>query len=191
MPEMPELQAHAERLDRRLRRATTAAVHTVGVHGVEDGRAASRRHIRQPARDRRPPWQVPAAHVRAGDVHRPPDAGWATARRREAVGQAARRPGPLHVRPGGRRPALLLTEQGTERRAGVWCVPTVGVLTSSPLDKLGPEAATIEPDELAARFAARRRRASTGSCATSAPSPASAGASPTRCATAPSCRRSR
>ena len=51
-------------------------------------------------------------------------------------------------------PALLLTEQGTERRAGVWCVPTAAVLTSSPLDKLGPEAATIEPDELAARFAA-------------------------------------
>ena len=88
-------------------------------------------------------------------------------------------------------PALLLTEQGTERRAGVWCVPTAAVLTSAPLDKLGPEAATIEPDELPARFAARRRRGSTGSSATSGRSPGSAGASPTRCATAPSSRRSR
>jgi len=50
-------------------------------------------------------------------------------------------------------PALLLTEQGTERRAGVWCVPTAERESSPPLDKLGPEAATIEPDELLARFA--------------------------------------
>lgn len=50
-------------------------------------------------------------------------------------------------------PALLLTEQGTERRAGVWCVPTAEVLTAPPLDKLGPEAATIGADELAARLA--------------------------------------
>ncbi len=54
---------------------------------------------------------------------------------------------------GAAPPALLLTEQGTERRAGVWCVPTPDVLTSPPLDKLGPEAATIEADELSARFA--------------------------------------
>jgi formamidopyrimidine-DNA glycosylase len=55
-------------------------------------------------------------------------------------------------------PALLLTEQGTERRAGIWCVPTEAVLTSPPLDRLGPEAATIEPEELAARFAAKSMR---------------------------------
>jgi formamidopyrimidine-DNA glycosylase len=50
--------------------------------------------------------------------------------------------------------ALLLTEQGTERRAGVWCVPTVDVLTAAPLDKLGPEAGDVEPDELAVLFEA-------------------------------------
>jgi formamidopyrimidine-DNA glycosylase len=54
--------------------------------------------------------------------------------------------------------ALLLTEAGTERRAGVWCVPTDGALTAAPLDRLGPEAATIEPVELAARFAERSMR---------------------------------
>lgn len=58
----------------------------------------------------------------------------------------------------GDGPALLLTEQGTERKAGVWCVPTEAVLTSPPLNGLGPEAATIEPDELAARFGARNMR---------------------------------
>jgi formamidopyrimidine-DNA glycosylase len=55
-------------------------------------------------------------------------------------------------------PALLLTEQGTERRAGVWCVPTDGVLTASPLDKLGPEADLVEPPELAALFARKSMR---------------------------------
>lgn len=54
--------------------------------------------------------------------------------------------------------ALLLTEQGTERRAGVWCVPTSDVLTAAPLDKLGPEAADVESDELATLFAADSMR---------------------------------
>ncbi len=58
----------------------------------------------------------------------------------------------------GDGPALLLTEQGTERRAGVWCVPTAEALTMAPLDRLGPEADRIEPDELAARFAERSMR---------------------------------
>jgi formamidopyrimidine-DNA glycosylase len=54
--------------------------------------------------------------------------------------------------------ALLLTEQGKERRAGVWCVPTGAALTSPPLDKLGPEAAGITADELAELFAANSMR---------------------------------
>ncbi len=54
--------------------------------------------------------------------------------------------------------ALLLTEQGTERRAGVWCVSSEDVLDSPPLDKLGPEAATIEAAELAELFAANSMR---------------------------------
>jgi len=54
--------------------------------------------------------------------------------------------------------ALLLTEQGKERRAGVWCVPTDTALTSPPLDKLGPEAAGIGAGELAALFAANSMR---------------------------------
>jgi formamidopyrimidine-DNA glycosylase len=58
----------------------------------------------------------------------------------------------------GDGPALLLTEQGTERKAGVWCVPTDGVLDAPPLDQLGPEANCIEPDELLARFKAKSMR---------------------------------
>ncbi|NND74353.1 MAG: hypothetical protein HKN44_05050 [Ilumatobacter sp.] len=54
--------------------------------------------------------------------------------------------------------ALLLTEQGRERRAGVWCVPTAELDTSLPLSKLGPEAAGISATELAERFAANSMR---------------------------------
>ena len=54
--------------------------------------------------------------------------------------------------------ALLLTEAGTERRAGVWCVPTGGALTSPPLDRLGPEADQLDAAALAARFAAHPMR---------------------------------
>ena len=49
--------------------------------------------------------------------------------------------------------ALLLTEAGTERRAGVWCVPAGEELTGPPLVDLGPEAMEVTPAELAARFA--------------------------------------
>ena len=58
----------------------------------------------------------------------------------------------------GDGPALLLTEQGTERRAGVWCVATDGVLDAPPLDHLGPEADRIEPDEMARLFASKSMR---------------------------------
>ena len=49
--------------------------------------------------------------------------------------------------------ALLLTEAGTERRAGVWCVPAGEELTSPPLVDLGPEAMEVTPAELATSFA--------------------------------------
>ena len=54
--------------------------------------------------------------------------------------------------------ALLLTEQGKERRAGVWCVPSAELETSPPLTKLGPEAAGISADDLAERFATNSMR---------------------------------
>ncbi|HET9600656.1 MAG TPA: DNA-formamidopyrimidine glycosylase family protein [Acidimicrobiales bacterium] len=54
--------------------------------------------------------------------------------------------------------ALLLTEAGTERRAGVWCVPAGQALASAPLVALGPEAMDVTPQELATRFAAQPMR---------------------------------
>lgn len=54
--------------------------------------------------------------------------------------------------------ALLLTEQGKERRAGVWCVRSPDASSTPPLQHLGPEAATISDDELGALFAANSMR---------------------------------
>lgn len=53
--------------------------------------------------------------------------------------------------------ALLFTEPGTERKAGVWVVEG-DPLTQDPLAELGPEADTIERAELAARLAATSMR---------------------------------
>jgi formamidopyrimidine-DNA glycosylase len=54
-------------------------------------------------------------------------------------------------------PALLLTEAGTERRAGVWCVEG-DVERVPPLDKLGPEAGQIDADELLRLFKQKSMR---------------------------------
>lgn len=55
-------------------------------------------------------------------------------------------------------PPLLLTEQGTERRAGIWCVPSGEVETMSPVDKLGPEAVGLAAHQLAELFAKQSMR---------------------------------
>ena len=54
-------------------------------------------------------------------------------------------------------PALLLTEAGTERRAGVWCIAREA-LDGPPLDRLGPEALDVTPQSLAASFASNNMR---------------------------------
>jgi formamidopyrimidine-DNA glycosylase len=58
----------------------------------------------------------------------------------------------------GDGPALLLTEAGNERRAGVWCLPATGALTSPPLDQLGPEAHEVTPEQMVDLFAVKNQR---------------------------------
>ncbi len=55
-------------------------------------------------------------------------------------------------------PALLLTEAGTERRAGVWCLDPATAMTSPPLDKLGPEADTVTAEQMVRLFAQKNQR---------------------------------
>jgi formamidopyrimidine-DNA glycosylase len=54
-------------------------------------------------------------------------------------------------------PALLLTEAGKERRAGVWCVAS-DQLAGPPLHRLGPDALAMSVDDLAAAFAEHNMR---------------------------------
>ncbi len=54
--------------------------------------------------------------------------------------------------------ALLLTEAGTERRAGVWCVPSDGLLGRPPLDRLGPDALDVDTASLSTAFATTNMR---------------------------------
>lgn len=58
----------------------------------------------------------------------------------------------------GDSPALLLTEAGTERRAGVWCLPAATALTSPPLDVLGPDADQVTPEQMVELLAAKNQR---------------------------------
>jgi formamidopyrimidine-DNA glycosylase len=54
--------------------------------------------------------------------------------------------------------ALLLTEHGTERRAGVWCMATNALASTEPLASLGPEAADVSVAELTDLFAEHSMR---------------------------------
>jgi formamidopyrimidine-DNA glycosylase len=54
-------------------------------------------------------------------------------------------------------PALLLTEAGKERKAGVWAMAPDAV-DDPPLHRLGPEALSLSPEQLAESFAAHNMR---------------------------------
>jgi formamidopyrimidine-DNA glycosylase len=156
MPEMPEIQAHAERLTAdfagttlqrfvpltftALKTAVPAPEAAYGLPLVEVGRRGKYLLVRfEPV--------TFVVHLMQGG------------RLLVDTKQAAKpRGGQARFVFAGEVPALLLTEQGTERRAGIWCVDRAAEEASPPLDKLGPEAATIEADALAERFAATNMR---------------------------------
>ncbi|MGA7759167.1 MAG: DNA-formamidopyrimidine glycosylase family protein [Ilumatobacteraceae bacterium] len=164
MPEMPEIQAHAERLTEQfsgrvlsgftpfnftaLKTAVPPPSDAFGSALVEVGRRGKYLLLRfEPV--------TFVVHLMQGG-RLVPDAKRSAKPR---GGQARFVFEPIELGDGSiDETALLLTEQGKERRAGVWCVPTGDLETSPPLDKLGPEAATISDDELAALFAANSMR---------------------------------
>ncbi len=164
MPEMPEIQAHAERLTEQfsgrilsgftpfnftaLKTAVPAPSEAFGSPLTEVGRRGKYLLLRfEPV--------TFVVHLMQGGRLVPDDKRSAKPR----GGQARFVFEPVELDDGSiDETALLLTEQGKERRAGVWCVPTAGALESPPLDKLGPEAATITDDELGALFAANSMR---------------------------------
>ena len=164
MPEMPEVQAHAERLTERfasrtlekfvpfnftaLKTALPAPDTAYGQPLIEVGRRGKYLLVRfEPT--------VFVVHLMQGGRLLADDKLSAKPRGGQArfvFDPVERSDGTLD------ETALLLTEQGKERRAGVWCVTAADALASPPLEHLGPEADSITDDELAERFAANSMR---------------------------------
>jgi formamidopyrimidine-DNA glycosylase len=157
MPEMPEVQAHAERLTEqfgglrlKLFRPFTFTALKTAVPAPEEAYGEGLRAV-----GRRGKFLLIEFEPVTFVVHLMQGGRLLVDEKKSAkprAGQARF----LFERPPGASdpPALLLTEQGSERKAGVWCVPTEKALSTEPLDTLGPEAASITADELSARFAA-------------------------------------
>ena len=155
MPELPELQAHAERLDAWLAGATlerfTPLTFTALKTAVPPPEAAVGATLDAVGRRgkhlllRTEPL-VFVVHLMQGG------------RLKVDTGKAARPRGGLArwTFSGGRN--LLLTEAGKEHRAGVWTAPPDQVETRPPLSELGPEADQVEPDELLALLHAHPMR---------------------------------
>jgi len=153
MPELPEVQAHAERLDAALRGAPLSAFEPLSFTALKTfdpppssvvGRplaAVTRRgkHLLLGFDDDGPVTFV--VHLMQGGRLRVD-----TGKARKPRGGLARWRFDDPSTPG-----LLLTEAGTEHKAGVWLVPgdPLGV---PPLDHLGPEADTVDAAALAGLF---------------------------------------
>ena len=164
MPEMPEIQAHAERLTDRFAGRRLAVFTPFNFTALKTAVPAPSEAYGRPLLGvgRRGKYLLLefepvtfVVHLMQGGRLEPDTKRSAKPR----AGQARFSFEPVETGDGGLdETALLLTEQGKERRAGVWCVPTDGALEMPPLGKLGPEAATITDDELATLFAANSMR---------------------------------
>jgi formamidopyrimidine-DNA glycosylase len=155
MPELPEVQAHAERLTRdfggavleRFTPLTFTALKTATPMPSEaHGHALSNvgRRGKMLLADVGPVTFV--VHLMQGGRLRPDEK------------QAAKPHGGLARWRFADGRALLLTEAGKEKRAGVWCSPAGDALNRPPLDELGPEAMDVTPEELAKDFTAHPMR---------------------------------
>lgn len=155
MPELPEVQAHAERLADRYTGDELTSFRALTFTALKTATPEPKTAI-----------SCPLVNVGRRGKYLLADFGELTfvvhlmqgGRLREDPKQAAKpRNGQARWTFGDGR-AWLLTEAGSERKAGVWCTQTDGRLGRSPLDRLGPEAMEVTGDELAAAFAGRNMR---------------------------------
>ena len=164
MPEMPEIQAHAERLEARFGERVLERFTPLNFTALKTAVPAPDEAYGQPlvGVGRRGKYLLLRFEPVTFVVHLMQGGRLSVDTKRSKKprgGQARFVFAPIESDGGGMNDAaLLLTEQGTERRAGVWCLPTTGALELPPLDKLGPEAATIEAADLAGLFAANSMR---------------------------------
>ncbi|MDE0802097.1 MAG: hypothetical protein OSA99_02120 [Acidimicrobiales bacterium] len=154
MPEIPEVHAHAERLDDAFRGATLhdfrplnftalktfdpdpAVTHGEPLDGV--GRRGKALLLQFPS-------ATHVVHLMQGGRLKPDDKQAAKPRNGQARWRFE----------DGR--ALLLTEAGTERKAGVWVVAG-DPDHHEPLSHLGPEATAVDPEAMAGLLAAENTR---------------------------------
>jgi formamidopyrimidine-DNA glycosylase len=154
VPELPEIAAHAERLNRALAGSTLTGFEALSFTALKtfdpppdaargatlDGVAHRGKHLLLRFGE-----LTFVVHLMQGGRLRPD----AKAARRPRGGLAR-----WHLQPAG---PLLLTEAGTERKAGVWVVAGDAV-AQEPLARLGPDADTVDADELAALLAEANQR---------------------------------
>ena len=144
MPELPEVRAHAERLDAAFAGTALAGFRAIGFTALKTFAPAPEAAV-----------DAPLAYVGQRGKHLLLDFGVATfvvhlmqgGRLRPDEKKAAKPRGGVARWTFDDDRALLLTEAGTERKAGVWVVegdPEAQV----PLDHLGPEADVVGPEAL-------------------------------------------
>ena len=155
MPELPEVQAHCERLTSRFRGAVLQRFEPLRFTALKTA-----------APDPESAYGHPLAEVSRRGKYLLAEFGPTTfvvhlmqgGRLKDDM-KAAAKPKTAQARwtfDDGR--TWLLTEAGTERKAGVWCTETIGRLDRSPLDRLGPEARELSIEAMAERFASHNMR---------------------------------
>jgi formamidopyrimidine-DNA glycosylase len=144
MPEVPEVQAHAERLDADfagavLERFTPITFTALKTYKPDPSEAVGQSLVFVGRRGKHLLLDFGTAtfvvHLMQGGRLKPDDK------------QAAKPRGGIARWRFSDGRALLLTEAGTERKAGVWVVAG-DPEGQAPLDELGPEAELLEPDAL-------------------------------------------
>jgi len=156
MPEMPEIQAHAERLTDAFAGRVLTRFTPLNFTVLKTATPPPESAYGEPLRvvDRRGKYLLVTFDPVTFVVHLMQGGRLLVDEKLAAKPRGGQARLTFDAADGSPATALLLTEQGSERRAGVWCVPTGEVQRVAPLDKLGPEAATIDADALFARFAA-------------------------------------
>lgn len=154
MPELPEVQAHAERLTEQFRGAVLERFVAFNFTALKTALPAPEAAYGHPLRrvHRRGKYLL----LDFGDIHFVVHLMQGGRLLVDTALSAKPRNGQARfVFTDG--PALLLTEAGRERKAGVWCVHTAE-LAGPPLHRLGPDALEVTAASLAEAFAATNMR---------------------------------